>query len=342
MNRPIVIALLLGVACAAVAEDKDPVKEKLFVAKVAYDKEMRQFRKQVDEWFDKREEIARKAGDKKAIDQLREERKAYEEKSELPKSMPMLLQQKQSQAKKKLEAAYTEAMKAYLKAKKDDLAGAIEKEWDEINGKNSGTSSGKSSGTSSEKNKAIDLLALVKPKEHTFVGDWKTSKNSLICTADNSFNQARLWFPYEPGEEYDIEVTTRRIDGADGFGVGLVAGGRQVRACVDGWPAQGYVTGFDLVDKQYVIVNPTRVKGEVMKSDKDNTILFSVRSEKLTISVNGKVITSYQGEFDKLSLHPTCTVPNGKVVFLCIAPKSSYQIDRAMLTPVKGKGTILK
>jgi len=180
MRRPIVIALLLGVICATLAEDKDPIKEKLFAAKVTYDKEMRQLRKQIDEWFDKREDTARKAGDKKMVDQVKEDRKTYEETGNLPKSLPTLLQQKQTQAKKKLEAAYTEAMKAYLIAKKDDLAAAVEKEWDEINGKSTGKN-------------AIDLLALVKPKEHAVVGDWKTSKKSLICAVDNNpDNQPRL------------------------------------------------------------------------------------------------------------------------------------------------------
>lgn len=128
MRRPIVIALLLGTTCAAFAEDKDPIKEKLFTAKVAYDKEMRQVRKQIDDWFDKREEAARKVGDKQVLAQLKEERKVYEENGELPKSLPTVLQQKQFQAKRKLDAAYAEAAKEYIKAKRDDLASAVEKE----------------------------------------------------------------------------------------------------------------------------------------------------------------------------------------------------------------------
>jgi len=124
--------------------------------------------------------------------------------------------------------------------------------------------------------------------------------------------------------------------------MGLVAGGRQLRAIVDGWPSEGYATGFDFLDKKKVLFNPTRVNGALLKSNKDHTILFSVRSEKLEISVNGKAITSYKGEFVRLSLPPYLRVPNEKALFLVIAPKTSYQIDRAVLTPVKGKGTILK
>jgi len=329
MRKMIAIALLAAVACVAAGEDKDPIKEKLFAAKVAYDKEMRQLRKQVTEWFDKQEEAARKAGDKKRLDQIKEDRKAYEENSDLPKDAPYILQQKHPLAKKKLETAYAEAIKAYTKAKKDDLATAVEKEWDEVSGKN----------------KAIDLLALVDPKVHSVFGDWQMNKKSLICAANNTTTaQPRLQFPYEPGEEYNIEVTVRRLEGNEGFGIGLVAGGQQLRALVDAYPPIGYKTGLELLDKKYVSssTNPTTVSGALLKADKENTILCSVRREKIEISVNGKLVTSYQGEFDKFSLPPTCTVPNKKALFLAVRQKTSYQIDRAVVTPVKGKGTILK
>jgi|GEM_PF-6937602 len=126
------IVFLVTAMCVVVGEDKDPIKEKLFAAKVAYDKEMRQIRKQATEWLDKREETFRNAGDKKGLDQVREERKAFEEFGELPKYMPTAVQQKQTQAKKKLEAAYAEAVKAYIRAKKDDEAAAVEAAWKEL------------------------------------------------------------------------------------------------------------------------------------------------------------------------------------------------------------------
>jgi hypothetical protein len=109
-------------------KEKDPVREKLFAAKVAYDKEMSQFRAQVDEWFDKREEEARNAGDKKAVDLVKMERKAFEEEGDLPKGVPVALKQKPLMARRALEAAYSEAVKAYTKTKKDDEAAAVEKE----------------------------------------------------------------------------------------------------------------------------------------------------------------------------------------------------------------------
>src|SRR6266545_2641653 len=127
MMRVALIVVVLS--CAAGADDKDPVKEKLFAAKVAYDAEMSQYRKQAGEWFDRREEVARKAGDKMLVDQIKVERKTFDEDGELPKNVPAAIPQKQQSAKKALEGAYAQAVKEYLRAKKDDEAAAVEAEW---------------------------------------------------------------------------------------------------------------------------------------------------------------------------------------------------------------------
>ena len=44
MIRTALMVALLSWACAACADEKDPIKEKLFAAKVAYDKEMAAYR----------------------------------------------------------------------------------------------------------------------------------------------------------------------------------------------------------------------------------------------------------------------------------------------------------
>jgi hypothetical protein len=130
MTRGIVMLVGLVGACAVVGDDKDkdPVREKLFAAKVAYDKEITQYRTQAGNWFDKREDAARKDGNKKLVDQIKAERKAFDEEGELPKSVPATIKQKQAAAKKALEASYEQAVKEYVKAKKDDEAAAVEKE----------------------------------------------------------------------------------------------------------------------------------------------------------------------------------------------------------------------
>ncbi len=123
----VVLVGFVASACAAWADDKDPVKEKLFAAKVAYDKELREYRKQAEEWFDKQEDAARNDGNKKLVDQIKVDRKVFDEDGELPRSAPAVLKQRPGAARKTLETAYGEAIKAYTRDKKDDEAAAVEK-----------------------------------------------------------------------------------------------------------------------------------------------------------------------------------------------------------------------
>ena len=322
-RRTVVFVVLVGCACAARAEDKDPVLEKLFKAKETYDTEIQQVRKAVKDGLDQREAAARKAGDKKALDQIKEDRQIFED-DELPRSAPAALRQRQERAVKALETAYADAVKAYTKAKKDKEAASVEEAWKAF----------------ATKANAINLLALVDPKTHVNTGEWKKEGQTFVATArDKGF---RLQLPYEPGEEYDVEVTVRRVAGDEGFAVALVAGGRQVCAMIDGWPGFGYCSGVDQIDKKPAHQNETAVKGALLKSDTTHTLTHSVRSGKIDLAVDGKVVTSFKGEFTRLSVDETFGVPTKKVLYLLIAPKTTYQIDRAVVRPVKGKGTILK
>lgn len=321
---------LLATAVVVIGDDKekDPIREKLFAAKVAYDREMRLFRTQTKEWFDKREEAARRAGDKKELDQVKEERQHYEDNGELPRSAPTALVLKRTRAKKSLESAYIEAIKAYTKAGKDELASAIEKEWESF-----------TQGTPLP-DSAIDLLALVNPKTHSLAGDWKKNKNELVGAGTDKI--ARLQFPYEPGEEYDIEVKCKRVEGGDSLCLGLVVEGRQVLAAFDAWSERNFRTGLDLVDGKGVEDNLTTIKGQLLKSNQSYTLLCSVRKGQVNMSINGKEIVSLKGEGSRFSLQNGFAPPNEKALFVMVGLKTAFQIDALVVKPVTGKGNILK
>ena len=328
VRRTVAVVVLVVCVCAARADEKDPVKEKLAAAKLAYDGEVQQFRKAVGEWLDKRETDARNAGDRKVVEQIKDERKSFED-GELPKGAPNALSQKPAQTKKAMEAAFAEALQAYTKANREDEAAVILEEWQAFSAK-----------PFLPKSAAIDLLALIDPKTHTVWGEWKKDGKVLVSVAGG--RPPRLQMPYEPGEEYDIEVSCKRVEGNNSFNVGLVAGGRQFLAAFDGWPTQGYMSGLDFVDGKDVRDNPTTLKGPQFENDKNYTLGCSVRSGKIETSINGKVIVSYKGEFKRLSLGTSYRTPSDKALILFLGPHTSYHIDRIMLTPVKGKGTIIK
>jgi hypothetical protein len=319
----VVIVSLVAAAYCARADDKDPIKDKLLAAKAAYDTEMKQFRQQGTDWFDKREENARKDGNKKLLDQIKAERKAFEDDGDLPKIAPAALKQKPALARKAMEAAYAEAVKAYVRAKKDDEAASVDEAFKTFLSETS-----------------LNLLSLVDPKAHTVAGECKRDGTALIVTALDKDGIFRL--PYEPGEEYDFELTCRRIKGNDCICLGLVAGGRQTVAMVDAWPKSGCLTGFDLVDGKHLPENVTMAKGSLLKNDTDHTITGSVREGKIDLLVDKKLITSFKGEFTRLSLWDGYRSPTPKALFLLVSPGCSFRIDRLRVSAVKGKGTITK
>jgi hypothetical protein len=121
----VVISLAL---CAARADDAEGVKKRLDEAKKAYDEEVDKFKKAIADLLDKREDDARKAGNKKLLDQITAERKAFEKQGELPAAYPMALQNQMKDARGNLDKAYAAAMKDYLRLKEDAAAEAVEKE----------------------------------------------------------------------------------------------------------------------------------------------------------------------------------------------------------------------
>src|SRR5262249_19587657 len=119
------VIILIGLAVAsttglpAKGDDPDPIKVKLDKARATYEDDLKNYRKALDEFFDKREkeirndpvlakhralivtypkavsyfldkfeDDARTDGNKKVVDRIKAERKAFSEKGDLPKGIP--------------------------------------------------------------------------------------------------------------------------------------------------------------------------------------------------------------------------------------------------------------
>src|SRR4051812_17918772 len=106
-------AVLLGLCPAlllpARADDVEGVREKLFQAKKEYDGEVQKFRKAIGEVFDKKEEDARKTGNKKLVDQVKTERARFEESSDPPAELPPAARTQLATARSALDKAYQAA-----------------------------------------------------------------------------------------------------------------------------------------------------------------------------------------------------------------------------------------
>ncbi|WP_020470659.1 NPCBM/NEW2 domain-containing protein [Zavarzinella formosa] len=126
------IALLLVFGQAARSDEAEDVKEKLERAKRVYDGQLKDFKKAVTDLFDKKEDTVRKAGDKKALDDLKAQRKAFDELGESPATLPMSVKSELTTARTTLDKAYQSAIKEYIKLKLDDAAEKTEKEYEQF------------------------------------------------------------------------------------------------------------------------------------------------------------------------------------------------------------------
>lgn len=124
--RSLVLLLILTNAVAQ-AEDPDPIQDKLTTAQKKYDEVLTKYRDQARMYWERRDEMARQAGNKKLVDLVKAERAEFDRTDVLPANAPVALRQIRLSAAKELEQAYAAAAKEFLKAKKDDQADFAEK-----------------------------------------------------------------------------------------------------------------------------------------------------------------------------------------------------------------------
>ncbi|OWK46585.1 hypothetical protein [Fimbriiglobus ruber] len=100
---------------ASAQDDPDPIRDKLDKALATYKTELAKARTGAERFFEKREGAARQKGDKKSVDQLRQDSKAFALTDELPAYVPLTNKQEFILAHKKVEQAYSAAIKDYVR-----------------------------------------------------------------------------------------------------------------------------------------------------------------------------------------------------------------------------------
>ena len=122
-SSALVLFVCVGVVGGA---DADPIKAKHEAAEKAHDADLKRASQAVLDSFDKREKTARNKGNKKLLDQIKEERAAFAESAECPPVALLEFEQQLSTAHGRMIGAYKSAIRDYTKAKKDDNASAVE------------------------------------------------------------------------------------------------------------------------------------------------------------------------------------------------------------------------
>jgi Lectin C-type domain len=127
---PVVAALVTLVTLVA---GEDRILEKLDEADRVYSERVDKVRADIVKSLEKREAAVVKAGDKKALDRVRAERKAFESVGTLPSVVPTVDYQRAiRKARTDLEVAYSRGIRDYTKARMLDKAEAAEKKFAKI------------------------------------------------------------------------------------------------------------------------------------------------------------------------------------------------------------------
>lgn len=128
MGRTACIAIVLVATTSRADEPADSIQASLDKAVAVYQAEMKSCREKAGTWFAEQEAAARKNGDKKRVDKLKEEARLYRVLGDLPAGAPGDIRKRQSAGRDKLLQVYTAAVKDATKASADKLAARIEKE----------------------------------------------------------------------------------------------------------------------------------------------------------------------------------------------------------------------
>lgn len=180
----------------------------------------------------------------------------------------------------------------------------------------------------------VDLLKLIDLERDVVQGRWQFIDGKLVSPA---VFMARVEIPYAPPEEYDLTVVVECEGKQDSLNFGLVAGDARVLAVIDGWnPPRTILSRIeDQAETEAVHLGQAIVPG------KPNTVVCSVRKNRLTVKVNDQLLIDWQADYKRVSLENVWSTPNAKALVLgCYL--SIYRFSKISLTPVTGDGKKLR
>lgn len=133
MIRPFLTLISVAIF-ANVSIADDAAQRKLDVAKQQYARDSERLNTAIYDWFDKAEVAIRRSGDKKNLDELIEQRKAFEKTAVQPSSLPPTLKLRAVAVRTAMENAYQQAISQYTKVGEDQAAKTTEEDYKSFQG----------------------------------------------------------------------------------------------------------------------------------------------------------------------------------------------------------------
>ena len=151
-------------------------------------------------------------------------------------------------------------------------------------------------GDSRQNGRVVNLLEAIDPSRDRVLGIWSKQNGTLISPPARP---ARLTIPYNPPASYELTAVVERIQGKEAISFGLVVGGRDVFAIIDGYG--GGVSGLSRLDGKTGNANESTHHGSLIANGR-NVIVCTVGPRSVKVVCNGKTAIDWQGDPNRLSL----------------------------------------
>lgn len=179
----------------------------------------------------------------------------------------------------------------------------------------------------------VDLLALIDPKKDATSGVWDKKDSALWSPVPVA--QASLQVPYLPPLEYDLKMVVEKRD-IHVLHIGLPTGDVRVEVDLDNQSTWGNLNFPQPSGKNSVVKYNT----SYTQRNKPSVLICSVRRTGAWVTVDGKVVLSWEGDVGTAIAVPAWRPPNPKAISL--GSWGSWIISRMMLIPVTGQGKPLR
>ena len=184
---------------------------------------------------------------------------------------------------------------------------------------------------------AINLLALVDPKQDAKAGKWELKDGGLAVEPGDD---SKLRLPYRPPEEYDFRIVFTRETGDECVMQCLRAGGHSFRWRMGGW--RNTVFGFGIIGTQDAEANASGVKvPQCLRNGTQHTAVVRVRKDGVEGWLDGKLITKWKTDYQDMSLLPNWALGDDTVLGLA-CQFSRTQFHSVEVLEVTGKGTFTR
>lgn len=182
----------------------------------------------------------------------------------------------------------------------------------------------------------VDLLDRIQTDKDAVAGEWGFYDHALFTSG---VAWGRLQLPCLPPEEYDLRLRVARKRGVNSLNLGLVIGGRQAMAVIDG--GEGKSSWLYKSDSANDYLNETTWNGKLFKWNVPATILVSIRKNSILITVDGTQVMDWMGDIADLQLPSGFRTPFPNALFVG-SWETIFRIDELTLLPVTGTPTFTR